>query len=330
MTRVPLSRLPGERVLVVDGGAEQVLAMADLPAYVAERARPTRPRWVWDDTARWYPPLLAAGVRVERCHDLRLGHRLLRRAPAVDARLLDGRAVGALGPARTGRAVRPGAVPRRRHGRAPARRPRGRPAAGRGRGLGRGRPARPAARGGVGGRAGRRRDDVRRRAVAGRRARAPAHRPARAAAAARRPAAAARGAGRPRCARALDAPGLNPDSRPELLAALRRAGLEVRRHPRVHPARGSTTRASRRCCATSSSRTCSTTNGWAWIDQWVSGGRFRPVVPAGRLRPPAGGRPTAAARCRSRCRSARRPSPTTAGCSSSPTSPSSSRACSPA
>ncbi|HEU5223160.1 MAG TPA: bifunctional 3'-5' exonuclease/DNA polymerase [Candidatus Lumbricidophila sp.] len=29
-------------------------------------------RWVWADTADWYPALLAAGVRVERCVDLRL------------------------------------------------------------------------------------------------------------------------------------------------------------------------------------------------------------------------------------------------------------------
>src|SRR5690606_12563410 len=29
------------------------------------------PRWVWADTKRWYPQLLAAGVRVERCVDLR-------------------------------------------------------------------------------------------------------------------------------------------------------------------------------------------------------------------------------------------------------------------
>src|SRR5690606_6150904 len=38
------------------------------------------PRWVWDDTARRYPPLLAAGVRVARCHDLRLCHAILRRS----------------------------------------------------------------------------------------------------------------------------------------------------------------------------------------------------------------------------------------------------------
>ncbi|HEY8913956.1 bifunctional 3'-5' exonuclease/DNA polymerase [Lacisediminihabitans sp.] len=36
------------------------------------------PRWVWDDTSRWYPPLLEAGVRIERCVDLRLSHAILR------------------------------------------------------------------------------------------------------------------------------------------------------------------------------------------------------------------------------------------------------------
>src|SRR6478735_580467 len=89
MTRVSLSRLPGDRVLVVDGDAEREVAVADLAAYVGAREA-DGPRWVWDDTARWYPPLLAAGVRVERCHDLRLGHHLLRRAPAVDGQLLAG------------------------------------------------------------------------------------------------------------------------------------------------------------------------------------------------------------------------------------------------
>ncbi|MCL3861591.1 bifunctional 3'-5' exonuclease/DNA polymerase [Actinotalea sp. K2] len=52
---------------------------ADLPDLVAAREA-ERPRWVWDDTARWYPPLLAAGVRVARCHDLRLCHAVLRRS----------------------------------------------------------------------------------------------------------------------------------------------------------------------------------------------------------------------------------------------------------
>jgi DNA polymerase I len=39
---------------------------------------PLTPRWVWDDTARWYPQLLAAGIRVRRAHDLRLCHVILR------------------------------------------------------------------------------------------------------------------------------------------------------------------------------------------------------------------------------------------------------------
>jgi DNA polymerase-1 len=89
MGRSSLSRLPGDRVLVVDGAGRQEIALADLPAFVADREH-ARPRWVWDDTARWYPDLLAAGVRVARCHDLRLAHHLLRRAPAIDQQTLTG------------------------------------------------------------------------------------------------------------------------------------------------------------------------------------------------------------------------------------------------
>ncbi len=36
-----------------------------------------RPRWVWPDTAAVYPPVLQAGLRVERCHDLALTGVLL-------------------------------------------------------------------------------------------------------------------------------------------------------------------------------------------------------------------------------------------------------------
>jgi DNA polymerase-1 len=55
----------------------------ELPAFVREReSGPVR--WVWDDTTRWYPALLGAGVRVERCTDLRLTHAVLRRSPFVD------------------------------------------------------------------------------------------------------------------------------------------------------------------------------------------------------------------------------------------------------
>jgi DNA polymerase-1 len=63
------------------------LPAVDLPDFVREHEL-TPVRWVWDDTTRWYPALLAAGVRVERCHDLRLAHALLRRSPFVDQALL--------------------------------------------------------------------------------------------------------------------------------------------------------------------------------------------------------------------------------------------------
>ncbi len=44
-----------------------------------------RPRWVWTETRRWYPHLLAAGVRVDRCHDLRLCGAILDRSTATQA-----------------------------------------------------------------------------------------------------------------------------------------------------------------------------------------------------------------------------------------------------
>lgn len=40
-------------------------------------------RWVWHDTAAVYPGLLTAGVRVQRCHDLRLSHQILRGSALV-------------------------------------------------------------------------------------------------------------------------------------------------------------------------------------------------------------------------------------------------------
>lgn len=42
-------------------------------------------RWVWSDSARWYPDLISAGVRVARCHDLRLCHAILRDSARVTA-----------------------------------------------------------------------------------------------------------------------------------------------------------------------------------------------------------------------------------------------------
>ncbi len=53
-----------------------------LPAFVAAHDGPDV-RWVWDDTARWYPAVLGAGGRVGRCTDLRLVRRILRGALAT-------------------------------------------------------------------------------------------------------------------------------------------------------------------------------------------------------------------------------------------------------
>jgi DNA polymerase-1 len=92
--RVLLRRLAGGGVEVRDrtGGvpADGIrIRLEELPAHVAGREG-TGVRWVWDDTTRWYPGLLAAGVRVERCTDLRLTHAVLRRSPHVDQGILTG------------------------------------------------------------------------------------------------------------------------------------------------------------------------------------------------------------------------------------------------
>ena len=72
-----------------DGGAALVtrIPAGQVAGFVAEREQ-SPVRWVWDDTTRWYPALLAAGVRVARCTDLRLCHAILRRSPFVDQALL--------------------------------------------------------------------------------------------------------------------------------------------------------------------------------------------------------------------------------------------------
>ncbi|MGV9306754.1 bifunctional 3'-5' exonuclease/DNA polymerase [Nonomuraea sp. NPDC003727] len=77
----------------IEGRARRV---ADLAAAVGE-LEPRRPRWVWADARQVYPALLAAGVRVARCHDLALTEGLLlahegrygepRSAEAAHARL---------------------------------------------------------------------------------------------------------------------------------------------------------------------------------------------------------------------------------------------------
>jgi DNA polymerase-1 len=279
MSRVHLSRVPGERVRVVDDGAAREVAAADLADVVARR-EVDRPRWVWDDTARWYPALLAAGVRVERCHDLRLCHRLLRRAPAVDDRLLDGPESALwdrLGPAVAADPALFSADDATEHLRADLEDARQLAAI---------RDSPESAR----------LDLLVAAESAGALAaaemthagvpwRVDVHEQLLTELLGPRP---PRGA-RPRLLedlatdvrRLLDAPGLNPDSRPDLLVALRRAGIEVPdtrrstlrrvRHPVVEP-----------LVRYKQLAHLLATNGWAWIDQWVSDGRFRPSYqPAG-------------------------------------------------
>ena len=60
--------------------AASLVPTEELPARVAELEAASHPRWVWADTAATYARLLRAGVRVERCFDLRLCRTILRRA----------------------------------------------------------------------------------------------------------------------------------------------------------------------------------------------------------------------------------------------------------
>ncbi|SED19688.1 DNA polymerase-1 [Nocardioides exalbidus] len=278
MTRVHLSRLPGERVRVAEGGESSEIDLGDLASYVAGR-EVDGPRWVWDDTARWYPLLLAAGVRVGRCHDLRLCHHLLRRAPAVDASLLagpesslwdrlgptvpsdpvlfssdeaehleadleDARQLAAI--ATSPDASRLGLLVAAESSGALA--------------------AAEMTHAGVPWRV-----DVHEELLTGLLGR----RPPRGA----RPQLLEEAAGDVR--RLLSAPGLNPDSRPELLAALRRNGIELT-DTRAHSLRSVEHPVVEPLLRYKKLAHLFTTNGWSWIDEWVRDGRFRPSYqPAG-------------------------------------------------
>lgn len=80
---VVIGRLGGAVVAVTlePDGAERERATvgeSGLARWVAAREARDAPRWVWSDTIAWYPRLLGDGARVARCHDLRLAHALLR------------------------------------------------------------------------------------------------------------------------------------------------------------------------------------------------------------------------------------------------------------
>ena len=66
--------LAGETILPIGEAARPEHAGL---AEAVRRLDAGTPRWVWDDTREAYPPLLEAGVRVGRCHDLALTEGLL-------------------------------------------------------------------------------------------------------------------------------------------------------------------------------------------------------------------------------------------------------------
>ena len=74
---IVVSDAEGGVAMTSDGSAGEVVSRAEFAARVRD-ADFEATRWVWDDTSRWYPPLLEAGVRVGRCVDLRLCHAILR------------------------------------------------------------------------------------------------------------------------------------------------------------------------------------------------------------------------------------------------------------
>ena len=279
-------------------GRRPVVAVREAGARVLGPERAVR--WAWADTRAWYPRLLADGVRVERCLDLRLTHRLLRRSASCASSDL---ATAPPGPFDTPSPDEP----------APAS-----PAAQTlfdavaDDGTGAPAPVEQAPAGGpdlaaclaeldaqdaavaAGTAPGRLRllvagesagalvaaemhhtglpwdaavhDEVLRGLLGER----PAH--------GERPPEMARLASEVRAA--LDAPTLNPDSLPDVLRALRRVGLAVSStrqwelegvdHPAIAP-----------LLAYKKLSRLHSANGWAWLDTWVPDGRFRPEYVVG-------------------------------------------------
>ncbi|NUU05370.1 bifunctional 3'-5' exonuclease/DNA polymerase [Leifsonia sp. C5G2] len=272
-----------------DGARSEELRADALAAFVREcEAREERPRWVWDDTRAWYPALLAAGVRVERCVDLRLCHAILR-----------GSTLTAATPLATAPAGEWDAVAEPEAEAAPAHTalfeldaPEPQPAGGR-----RSVPDEFAAQEAAVAAS----TDPRRLRLllaaesagaligvelqhAGLPYRADRHDELLTELLGPRPA-----YGRPAVLEALvhdirerlDSPDLNPDSPPDLLRALQRAGVmatstrswELRQlqHPVIDP-----------LLRYKKLSRLLTANGWTWLDAWVRDGRFRPdYVPGG-------------------------------------------------
>lgn len=266
-----------------DGIAEVATCVVDdrdLATWVAEH-EVDRPRWVWNDTTAWYPDLLKAGVRVDRCIDLRMCHTILRNsAAAKDSALVTARPDSWDAPTVANRSSGSDAlfeldappddddpVTELNRQRAAV--------------DGSGQPGRLAlllAAESVGAlvavemrHAGlpwsaSRHDEILTRLLGERQSTG-------------RPVRLEQAVARLRLA--LEAPALNPDSQPDLLRALQNAGLPVKstskweleeiEHPAIEPLL-EYKKLSRLFIA----------NGWNWLDEWVHDGRFRPVyVPGG-------------------------------------------------
>lgn len=259
--------------------AGTTIPAADLAGWVRDREEATV-RWVWDDTTRWYPALLAGGVRVARCTDLRLAHQILRRSPFVDQSLLAGDRTAQWDALQPVVPTDPGLFPLEDPADrldAPAEHRRQQAALAASAAPGRLALLLAAESSGA--------LVAAEMTHAGLPWRADVHdrllrdllgpRPA----AGQRPVALERLAGTIRTA--LGTPGLNPDSPAEVLRALQGAGLPVADtrswtleqldHPAVPP-----------LLEYKKLARLLTANGWAWLDAWVSEGRFRSsFVPGG-------------------------------------------------
>ncbi|MFC5381678.1 bifunctional 3'-5' exonuclease/DNA polymerase [Aquipuribacter nitratireducens] len=248
-----------------------VVAAAELPGLV-RHLEAHRPRWVWDCTTRWYPGLLRAGVRVERCWDLRLVHALLRDSPLVDGpvdRGAEAEAWDELRPvAADDAALFDDSGPSHLDPLAEWRRQRACLDAATHGGLrllvsaesSGALVAAELTHAGLPWRA-----DVHDAVLTGLLGPRPPH--------GQRPAHLEHLAGQVRDA--LDAPALNPDSQPALLAALRSAGLDVA-DTRTHTLERLDHRVVPPLLEYKGLARLLSTNGWQWSDTWVRGGRFRP------------------------------------------------------
>lgn len=109
--RIAVAATRAGRAELVDpeGGLRLDIERDALPAEVARLEAASRPRWVWSDTRGWAPALVAAGVRVARCHDLRLSAAILAGSTLVDGGTRRDAARPAWLPAGPAEAVVPGA-----------------------------------------------------------------------------------------------------------------------------------------------------------------------------------------------------------------------------